>query len=143
MSSHSPPTYSSLAAPSPLPEPPSSSSSSSTSSSNKILSVGAIQTIAPEMEEVRDDDVGNVSDRRALIAQGVWDRVRVSYGPCPYCRSVLARWTTVYTRKGNLPNPPSSSCIAAFFLTCTCCFLSTRLRWVSFRHSTWRRVSCT
>jgi len=65
MSSHSRPTSSSSAARSPLPEPPScsTSSSSSTSSFSKILSVGAIQTIAPEMEEVRDDDAGNVLDR--------------------------------------------------------------------------------
>ena len=63
MSSHSRPTSSSSVDPSPFPEPPSSSSSSSTSSSNKILSVGSIQTIVPEMEEVTGDDVGNASDR--------------------------------------------------------------------------------
>jgi len=63
MYSHSRPTSSSSVAQSPLPKPPSCSSSLSTSSSNKILSVGAIQTIVPEMEEVRGDDAGNASDR--------------------------------------------------------------------------------
>ena len=66
MSSNSRPTSSSLVARSPPLEPPScssSSSSSSTSSSSKILSVGAIETIAPGMEEVRGDDADNVSNR--------------------------------------------------------------------------------
>jgi len=171
MYSHSRPTSSSSVAQSPLPKPPSCSSSLSTSSSNKILSVGAIQTIVPEMEEVRGDDAGNASDRSsssewphphkgpdwvdpkafgiasvfhtdASIAK-ILNRVPVLKAGIPYCRSVLARWTTVYTRNGHLPNPPSSSCTIAFFLTHTCRFLSTRSRWVSFRHSTWRRVNCT
>ena len=40
----------------------SSSSSSSTSSSSKAISVGAIQAISPQVEEVRGDDTGNASD---------------------------------------------------------------------------------
>ena len=54
---------------SPFVEPPSSlsssssSSSSSTSSSNKVLSVRAIQIVAPQVKEVRGDDAGNASDR--------------------------------------------------------------------------------
>jgi len=76
MSSLSRPTSSSSVAPSPLPEPPScssSSSSSSASSSTQILSVGAIQTIVPEGEEVRGDDPGSASDWSSTSEQS-----------CPY-----------------------------------------------------------
>ena len=66
MSSLSRPTSSSSTAPSPLLEPPSSSSSSSSSSASsytKILSVGAIETIVPQGEEVRGDDPGNATNQ--------------------------------------------------------------------------------
>ena len=78
MSSLSHPTSSS-AAHSPLPEPPlslSSSSSSSASSSTQVLSVGAIQTIAPFEEEVRGDDPGSASDRSSTF-----ERPRPYEGP--------------------------------------------------------------
>jgi len=70
MSSHSRPTSSSSPARSPLPEPPSYSSSSSSTS------VRAIQTIAPQVEEVRGDDVGNASDRSSSS-----ERLRPHEGP--------------------------------------------------------------
>ena len=43
----------------------------------------------------------------------------------------------------HLPNPHFSSHTTVSFRTCTCRYLSTRSRWVSFKHSTWHQVSCT
>ena len=67
MSTHLRPTSSSSPARSPLPEPPSCSSSSSSSSStpfsDKPISVGVIQVVAPGVEGVRGDDANNASDR--------------------------------------------------------------------------------
>lgn len=80
MSTHSRPTSSSTSARSPLPEPPSCSSSSSsssfsssTSSSNRVVSIG---TDVPPVERVRDDDVGNASDRSVSC-----ERPRPHMGP--------------------------------------------------------------
>ena len=180
MSTRSRPTSSSSPTQSPRPDPPyclsssfSSSSSSCTSSSDKAISVGTIQAIAPQVEEIRGDDASNVSDRsnsseRPRPHEGpAWVNPKVcgitsefhtdaslaefldkfpvlkASAESPFCRSVVVLWTTRCTGDGHLPNPPFSSCIVVYFQTCTCRFLSTRSRWASFRRSTWCRVTCT
>ena len=103
MSTHSHPTSSSSSpSRSPLPEPPSCSSSSSSSSSERAISVGAIQVVAPAVEEVRGDDAGKARTGLALLSDralmGALLGLTSKYVRLRVCSIRTPRWLSFWIR---------------------------------------------